>query len=109
MFYVETKLVKKSRGFKTVNANVYLMDRQTGQYNLLATENIAIPNHKDMIALDYDFIQAKCDQTSLSNGDRIIGNTANAPYCFSELITNEIVYNSYISSTNKLLGLDRSI
>ena len=109
LFYVESSLVKKSRGFNTVNARVYIMDRKTGQYNLLASENVAVPFHKDMIALDYETSTRDCEFTTLENGDKIVGNAHSGDYCFSELIKNETVYNSYINSTNKLLDLDRSI
>lgn len=109
LFYVETELVKKSRGFNTINAKVFLMDRSTGQYNLLASENVAVPLHKDMISLDYETAIRDCELTTLENGDSIIGNSNSGPYCFSELIKNETVYNSYISSTNKLLGLNRTL
>ena len=109
LFYVESSLVKKSRGFNTANARVYMVDRSTGQYNLLASENAAVPFHKDMIALDYETTTRECEMTSLENGDKIVGNASSGNYCFSELMKNEIVYNSYINSTNKLLHLNRSI
>ena len=109
LFYVESSLVKKSRGFNTVNARIYMMDRETRQYNLLASENVAVPFHKDMIALDYDIPTRDCEFTALKNGDKIVGNANSGNYCFSELMKNEIVYHSYINSTNKLLHLDRSI
>jgi hypothetical protein len=109
LFYVESSLVKKSRGFNTVNARVYMMHRETGQYNLLASENVAVPFHKDMIALDYEIPTRDCEFTTLENGDKIVGNSNSGDYCFSELIKNETVYNSYINSTNKLLNLNRSL
>jgi hypothetical protein len=109
LFYVESSLVKKSRGFNTVNARVYIVDRSTGKHNLLASENVAVPFHKDMIALDYETTTRECEVTTLENGDKIVGNANSSNYCFSELMKNEIVYNSYLNSTNKLLHLDRSI
>ncbi|PQJ75541.1 hypothetical protein [Polaribacter gangjinensis] len=109
LFYVESSLVKKSRGFNTVNARVYMIDRSTGQYNLLASENVAIPFHKDMIALDYDSTKTELELVTLVNGDKIVGNDNSGNYSFSELMEYEMVYNSYINSTNKLLNLDRSI
>lgn len=109
MFFVQTELVKKSRGFTTVNASVYLMDRASGQYNLLASEHVAVPFHKDMISLDYEAATRNCESTILENGDRIVGNSNLGPYCFGELIKNETVYNSYVSATNKLLGLNRTM
>jgi hypothetical protein len=109
LFYVESTLVKKSRGFNTVNARVYIKDRTTGQYNLLASENIAVPFHKEMIGLDYEITSRECEKISLVNGDQIVGNSNSGDYCFSELIKNETVYNSYVSSTNKLLGIDRTL
>lgn len=108
MFFVETELVKKSRGFTTVNASIYLMNRASGQYNLLASEHVAVPFHKDMISLDYEPAIRDCDSTILENGDRIIGNTNSGSYCFAELIKNEAVYISYVSAANKLLDLDRA-
>ena len=109
LFYVESSLVKKSRGFNTINAQVYIIDRSTGQYNLLASENVAVPFHKEMIALDYETTTRDCELTALENGDKIVGNVNSGNYCFSELMKNETVYNSYINSTNKLLHLDRSL
>lgn len=109
VFYVESELVKKSRGFNTINAKVFLMDRKTGQYNLLSSENIAVPLHKDMISLDFETAVRDCELTTLENGDKIVGNANSGDYCFSELIKNETVYQSYISSTNKLLGLERTL
>lgn len=109
LFFVETSLVKKSRGFSTVNAKVFLMERSTGQYNLLSSENIAVPFHKDMVSLDFEVAQRDCQQTTLENGDKIVGNSNFGSYCFAELIKSETVYNSYISATNKLLSLDRSM
>jgi hypothetical protein len=102
-------LVKKSREFNTVNARVYMMDRETGQYNLVASENVAVPFHKDMIALDYEIPTRDCEFTTPENGDKIVGNSHSGDNCFRELIKNETVYNSYINSTNKLLHLDRSL
>lgn len=85
------------------------MDRKTGQYNLLSSENIALPLHKDMISLDFETAVRDCELTTLENGDKIVGNANSGDYCFSELIKNETVYHSYISSTNKLLGLERTL
>ncbi|NCT10598.1 MAG: hypothetical protein GW772_11060 [Flavobacteriia bacterium] len=108
LFYVETKLLKKSRGFNTINAKIFLMDRASRKSNLLASENIAVPFHKEMISLDYETAIRDSEMIIFENGDSIVGNSNSGPYCFSELIKNEIIYNSYISATNKLLGLNRS-
>ena len=86
-----------------------MIDRSTGQYNLLASENVAIPFHKDMIALDYNSTKTELELVTLVNGDKIVGNDNSGNYSFSELMEYEMVYNSYINSTNKLLNLDRSI
>ncbi len=109
LFYVESSLVKKSRGYSTVNARIYVKDRKTGQSNLLASENVAVPFHKGMISLGYETASRDYEMTALENGDVIVGNANSGAYCFSELIKNKSVYHSYVSSTNKVLGLNRTL
>lgn len=109
LFYVETSLVKKERGFSTVNASIYMKERATGNYSLIASENVAIPFHKGMISLNYEKASRDCEVVEFENGDIIVGNAQLGDYCFNELIKHEIVFNSYVNSTNKLLGLDRTI
>lgn len=109
MFYVETNLVKKIRGANNINAKVFILDKSTGQKNLLAQENIQIKKYKDAIALDGFNSDQNLKVSILENGDKIIGGSESSLYAFSELVKYEEIYNSYINSTNKLLRLKRSI
>ena len=109
LFYVETEIVKKSRGFNTVNASVYVLDKVSGASNLLANENLIISNYKDAV-LDYGSELFDFNDMVLTNGDKIVGNNLiNTPYRFNELIKYEAVYNSYLKSTNKLLKINRAL
>ena len=102
MYYVDTEILKKSRGYSLIKANVYIYERATGKYSLLATENIFSPFQKDAI-LNYEIAESNCNTKQLENGDKVIGNKENSKYCFNELIAYKTVYNSYITSRNKLL------
>ena len=106
-FYVETTLVKKLRGYSTINASVFALNRFSGESSLLANENIIVPFHKDAV-LRYDKTKSECEKTILTNGDKIVGSQINTKYCFNELIKHEVIYNSYIRSTNKLLDIQRT-
>lgn len=106
MFYVETSLVKKSRGYNTVNATVYVLDRVSGQSKVLTSENIIIPFHKDAF-LQFDKEIADTKKIVLENGDQILDNNSFAPYTFNELIKYDVIYNSYLKATNKLLKINR--
>lgn len=108
MFYVETKLVKKSRGSNTINASIYVLDRASGQSNLLANENIIVPNYKDAI-LDFDTTTKNGDVLELTNGDKTVGSKIIAPYGFNQLIKYKNLYTSYLKSSNKLLHKNRTI
>ena len=105
-FYVETTLVKKFRGYSKINASVFALNRLSGESSLLANENIIVPSHKDAV-LHYNKTASDCEKTILTNGDRIVGSQTNTKYCFNELIKHEVIYNSYIRSTNKLLDIQR--
>ncbi|SDS17476.1 hypothetical protein SAMN05216503_2214 [Polaribacter sp. KT25b] len=107
-FYVDTKLVKKSRGCTTINASIYVLDRVSGQSNLLANENIVVPSYKDAV-LHYDTIPSTCNKIELTNGDKIVGSEIQTPYCFNELIQYKTIYKSYNNATNKLLHIDRTL
>lgn len=102
MFYVDTELVKKSRGYSTINAKIYILDRFSGKTNLLANENINVLSHKESV-INYDFTQSDCKKVVLANGDKTLGINNNSPYCFSDLIKYKNIYNSYTRSSNKLL------
>lgn len=105
MFYVETNLVKKGRGFKTITANIFVFNRATGNSNLLASEHLLVPNYKDAIGLQFKSYKSNCNKIVLSNGDRVLGNSKNTPYCFNELINFEAINRSYTQSKNKLLNI----
>jgi len=99
MFYVKTSFVKKYRGFNTINASVYILDRVSGQSNLLANENIVIPSYKDAV-LQYDAVTSDYEKTVLRNGDIIVGGGTHTSYRFKELIKHEVIYASYRRATN---------
>ena len=105
MFYVETNLVKKHRGANTINASIFILERGTGCFRLLANENILAPLYKDAISLEYSTLINDSERSMLNNGDKIIGSTINAPYCFNELVEFEVIYRSYIKSKKRLLNL----
>ena len=65
-FYVESTLVKKFRGYSTINATVFALNRFSGESSLLASENIIVPFHKDAV-LHYDKTKSDCEKTILSN------------------------------------------
>jgi hypothetical protein len=75
LFYVETKLVKKSRGFNIINASIFILSRVSGKSNLLANENIMITFHKEII-LKCDSEASYSEKIVLTNGDKIIGSDA---------------------------------
>lgn len=108
LFYVETTLVKKSRGFSTINATIFVLDRVSGQYNSIANENIVVPFHNESV-LQFDTVKSNCDKTTLANGDKIIGSNLPAAYCFSDLIQYDVVLNSYNNAINKLLHINRTL
>jgi hypothetical protein len=107
-FYVKSELVAKSRGLSTINAQIYVFDKNSGQSNLLAEENIMIPSYKDAV-LNYDSSIENSEITVLKNGDKIIDGNTTALFTFSELVKYETIYNSYIKSTNKLLNIHRTL
>ena len=102
-FFVDSDLVKKTRGAKQVNSKIYILERATGKKALLAEENIQISNFDDTVHI--------VDEASfaLSNGDVVFDNEAETPYSFKELMKYQRVYGSYIASTNELLDLDRDV
>jgi hypothetical protein len=106
MFYVKTNLVKKSRGANTIHANIYVLDRLSGDTNLLASENIFVPSYEDAISLERNTFISHCGKSVLENGLVItIEDAKNAPYCFNELIQFKSICRSYMYSKNKLLQL----
>lgn len=107
-FYVETNLVKKSRGSSTINASIYVLDKVSGLSNLLANDTIVVPFHKETV-LDVKTLSNHGETTVLANGDTVIGSKSNAPYGFKDLIKYEKIYNSYNNATNKLLHLERTL
>lgn len=107
-FYVETKLEKKFRGYNTIDASIFILDKTSGKFNLLANESIIVPFHKDTF-LDYDLKINKNGSKELNNGDRLIGSNSLTPFSFNELIKYDVVYSSYLRSTNKLLNNNRTL
>lgn len=105
MFYVETKMVKKERGANTINAKIYVLDKVSGLSTVLASENILAHSYKGDISLQYKTVKNYCGKVTLNNGDKIIGSTEKASYCFNELVKFESIYTSYLRSKNNLLKL----
>jgi hypothetical protein len=108
MFFVESSLVKKSRGSSTINTSVYILDRVSGESKLLANENILIPTFKDAI-LHSDTVVSNCEKIELMNGDKTLGSNSIAPYCFNDLIKYKTIFKSYVRSSNKLLNINRTL
>lgn len=102
-FFVETSLIEKQRGAKTINAKVYLLEKKTGKSAIISNETIVVPNFKDIVLLESELNSNK----KLINGDRIIDSKAT--FSLTELIDSEAIYNNYINSTNELLDIKRSI
>ncbi len=102
MFYVETTLVRKSRGANIISASIFVLNRRTGYFNLLANENILVPLYKDAISLESNTGLSDCEKVVLNNGDTTLGSSKNTPYCFSKLVEFEVIYSSYLKAKNKL-------
>ncbi|MFT6698991.1 MAG: hypothetical protein ACJAVD_000478 [Porticoccaceae bacterium] len=105
MFYVETNLLKKSRGSNTINASIFVLDRATGYASLLANENILVPLYKEVISVEYSSLISDREKGVLNNGDKIIGSSKNTLYCFNELIKFGVISRSYTKSRNRLLNV----
>ena len=108
LFYVETNLVKKSRGYNTINASIFVLDRVSGKSNLLANKNIMVPFLKETV-LQHDSEVCDSKKIVLTNGDKIIGSDAYTPYSFNELIKYDVINNSYNRATNDLLYINRTL
>ncbi|WP_405565825.1 hypothetical protein [Polaribacter sp. Asnod6-C07] len=104
MFYVDTEIVKKSRGFSEIKANVYVLDRISGATNLLTSNNILLPYYKGSV-IRHQVNNANL--LELKNGDKIIANNINSTYSLNDLMKYRTIYESYIRSTNKLLNINR--
>jgi hypothetical protein len=105
-FYVETALVKKYRGYSTINASICAINRFSGQSNVLANETIIVPTHIDAI-IHHTNKLSDCKEITLKHGDKVVGGETSSKYCFNELMENEAIYNSYMRSTNQLLKINR--
>lgn len=100
MFYVDTETLKKSRGYSTIKADIFIYERATGKFNLLSNNSIIVPNHKEAI-LDYEIRMHHFDKT-LENGDKVLDNKTVSTYNFNELIEHKTIYHSYLISRSKL-------
>ena len=103
MFCVESEVEKKSRGYNVVKANIKVLDRQTGNIKLLATQSIIIANNKDAILEIPELGEAK-STSELRNSNILLHNDYLNKYQFNELVKYSSVYNSYVKSTNELLN-----
>ena len=106
MFFVDTDVVKKYRGYSIVTANIFVLNRKSGSKLNLASENFIIHNNYDSV-IQLENFKEGFDKTILSNGDFSISRKSNTPFLFKELINYTGIYNSYINSSNKLLNLNR--
>mgnify|MGYP003626029430 CR=1 FL=1 len=103
-FYVETTLLKKYRGYAKIEAKVFVLDKLTNQKSMLASENIIVANYKDSF-INYDKIINTSATTELENGHIIIHNEKDTEFKLANLLNSELIYNRYITSTNKLLDI----
>tara|TARA_R110002050_G_scaffold167746_1_gene298760 strand:- start:3254 stop:3733 length:480 start_codon:yes stop_codon:yes gene_type:complete len=103
-FYVETTLIKKYRGYAEIEAKVFVLDKTTNQKSMLTSENVIVANHKDSL-INYDKIINNSETTELENGHIIIHNEENTSFNLVNLLDSELIYNRYITSTNKLLNI----
>lgn len=101
MFYVETEVVQKNRGYSIIDASIYIFERSSGKFKILANNNVVVPYHKEAV-LEYEVRIVDYDKT-LENGDKIIINEGNSTYNFSDLMENHNIYRSYVDARNKLL------
>ncbi|PQJ79946.1 hypothetical protein [Polaribacter porphyrae] len=109
LFYVDTDIIKKIRGASTINAKVYIVEKASGKKNLLASENLQVLNYSGAVSVyEHDNID-NYKSIVLSNGDEFLKTNTKAPFSLSNLLKYESIYRSYISSTNDLLDLERSI
>ncbi len=106
MFYVDTEIIKKHRGFSEINAKVYIVDRVSGAKSVLSSGHILLPYYKDTVLGSHVEI-TNGKWTALKNGDKIIKSANSSAYDFDELMKYEVVYDSYIRATNKLLKIKR--
>ncbi|EAQ42001.1 hypothetical protein [Polaribacter sp. MED152] len=106
MFYVESTVEKKSRGYNVVKADIKVLDRQTGNTKLLASQSIVIANNKDAI-LEIPELSDARSTTELTNGDILLHKNNTNKYQFNDLVKYNSLYNSYVNSTNKLLNTSR--
>ena len=107
MFYVESTILKKARGYNVVKADVKLLDRISGKSRLLASQNVVIPFSKDAI-LEIAEINDIHNNIILKNGDTLLSAEKTNDYHFNDLVQYSSIYNSYINSTNKLLNTTRA-
>lgn len=104
MFYVETEIIKKSRGSSTILASIFIYERATGRYKSLTNNSIVVPHHREAI-LDYD-VRMKDFRNILENGDMVLESSMNSSFDFNKLIEHKTIYKSYLASRNKLLKVN---
>ncbi|WP_397446940.1 hypothetical protein [Polaribacter sp. R77954] len=106
MFYVDTEIIKKYRGFSEIRANIYIVDRVSGTSSQLSSGHILLPNYNDTVIANHTKITNNL-WTEIQNGDKLITDNNQGSYGFKELIQYKFIYNSYLKSTNKLLNIKR--
>ncbi|MHB0754341.1 hypothetical protein [Polaribacter sp. M15] len=106
LFYVDTEIIKKYRGFSEIKAEVFMVDRVSGAKKALTNGHILVPHHKDAMIKSHGEI-ANNKWIALKNGDKIKESANSSSYDFTKLIKYEVIYNSYIRATNKLLKINR--
>jgi len=99
-FTAESDFVGGSGGCYTVNVRVYIHDISNGMKTLIVNENVKVgdcPKEKS----NTKSLNSECESFSLKNGDSFISNGTQSPYCMSQLIKYDIIYNNYIESMSK--------
>ena len=101
-FYIETKLIKKSRGYNTIDTSVFVLDLISDEYNLLAKEEIIVPFHKDSF-INYESKDNIVIAATLINGDKVLRSDSKTAYSLSQLLKYDVIYSRYLGSVNRLL------
>lgn len=103
MFYVDTEILKKSRGYSIIKADVFLYERASGTSALIATNNIISPLSKDAI-IGYKNELGSPFYKKIKNGDKAFGYKSESLDYFNELMNYKSIYKSFEVSRDKLLS-----
>lgn len=101
-FFVETNVKERLRGATSIEAKVYVTEKESGKTALVSNETVLVPSFEGSLLVEEGDINI-----TLQNGDNIIASESEVS--LKELMQFETIRNSYIKSTNKLLDMQRSI